>query len=114
MPTPTTPLADPSEPVNKLPKQNLVNRPHLSALQVSILRHLASIGPPGPVDQYGQQYIGHWPTTGTIILAIGRRKDRVAYAAVSRALARLSRTGLVLAAECLFMPGKGLRYGLSG
>jgi hypothetical protein len=34
-------------------------------------------------------------TTGTIIMAIGRRPDNVGYASVSRALRRLENVGLV-------------------
>ena len=87
----------------------------LSQLQCAILEVLAEVpASPKPTDQYGARYIGHLPTTGDILTALGRERDNANYAAVSKALARLGKRGLVEAfGSQISTQGKGHRYSLS-
>jgi DNA-binding transcriptional ArsR family regulator len=77
----------PPDPALKLTSWLLYNqsRRGLSPLQVQIMRFLV-VRHPGFCGDV---------TTGTIIMAIGRRPDNVGYASVSRALRRLENVGLV-------------------
>jgi DNA-binding MarR family transcriptional regulator len=93
--------------VNKVSNRNIDNRP-LSAVQVSILRHLATR------RSAKGGCIGHLPTTGGVIQAIGGQRDRVSYASVSRSLGRLNRAGLVDSyLSEVAIRGRGYRYAIT-
>ena len=78
----------------------------LSQLQRAILELL----PLGPEQGRGD-YIGHLPTSGAILDALGRPRDNAGYAAVSKALARLEQRGLVISYRAqVALRGKALRY----
>ena len=88
---------------SKVPKQNIDNR--LSDLQTQILAYLATTGQP-----HGER-IGHLPRTGNIVDAVGRERDKAGFAAVSRALSRLEKAGLISAyAPQLTTRGKGYHW----
>jgi hypothetical protein len=101
------------DPVKNVRVKNNLNRGWFSALQVAILEHLATIGPARPRGD-GMYYVGHWPTTGAIAVAVGRPKDNTSMVSVSRSLDRLCRAGLVVAAWTeVALAGRGRRYGLT-
>ena len=84
----------------------------LSQLQTAILMVLdaAPHSDRGP-DRYGAQYIGHMPTTGEIMDALGRPKNNTNYAAVSKALRRLEARGLITSYRAQArLRGNALRY----
>jgi hypothetical protein len=92
--------------VNKVPIRNGVNR--LSPLQSDIIDYLNKVG------QAKGDYIGHLPTTGDIIVGIGKAKVGATCAAVSRSLSRLCRSGFVVAySSGICTQGRGFRYALA-
>jgi hypothetical protein len=108
---PSSRLADAQ--VKNVPDSDNLNRRQLSALQIAILSHLATIGPARPNGD-GTHHVGHWPTTGAIAVAVGRVKDNAGMASVSRSLDRLCRAGLVVPARTeVALAGRGRRYGLT-
>jgi hypothetical protein len=85
------------------------NVSRLSKLQKEIRAYLATTPQPEP---YGEVWlISHLPSTGSIIVALGRERTPSNYAAVSKALRRLEERGLIVGhqATC-HLQGKGLRY----
>ena len=76
--------------VSKLSDQNIDNRA-LSDMQRRILKYLATAGQPVG------DLIGHLPRTGDVVDHIGMRRDKAGFASVSRSLARLRLSGLIMA-----------------
>lgn len=99
--------------VSKWPTCAFANRP-LSQLQRAILEYLAT-KLPDRVDHGHYGYgIGHLPRTGEIIDALGRRRDKCGFAAVSRSLTRLLAAELILAWRSPFATrGDGCHYSLN-
>lgn len=95
-------------PVSKVSIENIANRP--SNLQIEILEALSILNATPPETSY----IGDLPRTGDILDALGRCRDNVGYASVSRSLNRLWRAGKVNAYSGLFYTrGKGYRWSLA-
>ena len=85
----------------------------LSRLQCAILESLPA-GNTFHHDEYGHAHIGHLPTTGDILEALGRNRTKANYAAVSKALRRLEERGLVVSFDTvIWNRGKGRRYATS-
>lgn len=86
----------------------------LSRLQCAILDVLKAVKPsPCTPDQWGAEYIGHLPTSGQILEALGRDRTNANYAAVSKALRRLEERRLIVSHRSqLWLRGKALRYAL--
>src|SRR5689334_7475553 len=94
-----------ADQVINTPKQNIDNR--LSRLQRDVLAYLATVGQP-----QGDR-IGHLPRTGEVVDAIGRNRDKASFTAVSRALSRLEKAGLVAAHRpSIATRGKGSHWAL--
>ena len=91
-------------------------RKGISRLQRDILQVLQAVPenlrPNG--DAWGHSYIGHLPTTGDIIEALGRSRENKNYAAVSKALMRLEARGLLSSyGSIVRLRGDARRYALS-
>ncbi|WP_130229040.1 helix-turn-helix domain-containing protein [Bradyrhizobium sp. Leo121] len=97
---------------NNVPKRHLISR--LSKMQKDILAHLAAAPQPTPSPRGDGMLIGHLSRTGDIIDALGRERTPSNYAAVSKALDRLNKRGLINAhrAQCCLV-GKGYRYAVN-
>jgi hypothetical protein len=91
--------------VNKVQDDNIVNRRGQAEAILAFLKKFA------PVTG---DYIGHLPTTGDIVDAIGRERNNASFASVSRTLRRLEAAGKIAAYQStLCIIGKGYRYGLT-
>lgn len=93
--------------VKGVPDRNVVNRP-AADLILDLLRERGLAKPYGD----GSFDTKHLPRTGDVIDALGRPRDNVSYASVSRSLARLQAKGLIVAYRGLWSVGQGHRWGI--
>lgn len=90
-------------PVSNIAVDNVTNR--TSVVQRDILVFLDDYPPPD------SSYIGHLPRTRDIVDALGRHRDKAAYASVSRSLRRLWEAGRINAYQgVMASPGYGHRW----
>lgn len=98
--------------VNNIPVGELDNR---FAMQRAILSFLATVGQPIPDPAYAAdaRKIGHLPTNGDVVDALGYPRTKVSSASVSRSLRRLRKAGKIEAHHSIvYIRGKGARYSL--
>jgi hypothetical protein len=90
---------------NKIPIQNIVNR--TNARRSDILDALDNLGALGARGNF----IGHLPSTGDVIDAMGLARDATTFASVSRSLRRMAVAGLIREWRAtLCHRGKGARW----
>ncbi|WP_445222164.1 hypothetical protein ACKWRH_21100 [Bradyrhizobium sp. Pa8] len=101
-----------TETTNKIQHENLVSR--LSKMQKEIISYLFTAPQPTPHPSGGLT-VYHLPRTGDIIDALGRERTAANFAAVSKALLRLEKRGLIYSyrAELCYWRGKGSGYALN-
>ncbi|MCD2183316.1 hypothetical protein [Rhizobium sp. GN54] len=91
--------------VINVPERKVDNR--LSEMQVNILSVMRAF--PAPTGCK----IGHLPTTGDIVDALGLPRNKATFASVSRSLARLDRAGKLASWQAeISIRGRGNRWSL--